>query len=235
MVYLAHKTALMSAILLLLNAMMITGCSSTHAEQPPSNPELLPYYNTPDFTPHFYVSDSEAQTKIAHTIGNFALTDQDGKLVTNDFVAGKIHVADFFFSSCGSICPKMTNNMKNVHEAFANDPDVVLLSFSVAPWQDSVPVLKQFVTDREIDSPNWRFLTGPKSEIYDLARRSYFAEQEIGYTKDSTEFLHTEHFVLVDDSGRIRGIYDGTMPLDVEQLIADIHSLEGEQNDVAWK
>lgn len=235
MVYLAHRTALISATLLLLNAMMSTSCSDTHAERPSSEAELLPYYNTPDFTPHFFISDSEARANIGHTIGDFALTDQDGKVITQSFFAGKIHVADFFFSSCGSICPKMTNNMKNVHEAFANDPEVALLSFSVAPWQDSVPVLKQFVTDRGIDSPNWRFLTGPKSEIYALARQSYFAEQEIGYTKDSTEFLHTEHFILVDDTGRIRGIYDGTMPIDVEQLIADIHTLELQRQKSGWK
>lgn len=231
---LAHKTALMLRIAFPVSAIFFGSCAE-ESEKIATHPELLPYYNTPDFTPQFFVSADQARAGIAHTIGDFSLQDQDGNVITKEFVTGKIHVADFFFTSCGSICPKMTTNMTKVRDAFVNDSNVLLMSYSVTPWQDDVATLKNYATEREIDSPQWRFLTGPKSEVYNLARQSYFAEQEIGYTKDSTEFLHTEHFILVDESGRIRGIYDGTMPLDVEQLISDIHSLKGEQEKLAWK
>jgi protein SCO1 len=232
---LALKTALMLRIAFPVSAIFFGSCAVENSEKIASEPELLPYYNTPDFTPQFFVTADQAHSGVAHTIGDFSLEDQDGNVITRNFVHGKIHVADFFFTSCGSICPKMTTNMMKVSEAFADDTGVVILSYSVTPWHDDVATLKEYATQRDIDSPQWRLLTGPKSEIYNLARQSYFAEQEIGYTKDSTEFLHTEHFILVDESGRIRGIYDGTMPVDVEQLISDINALKGQRDKLAWK
>jgi protein SCO1 len=226
MVYLAHKTVSMLQIALLANTIAITGCSKQECNRPRSAHDDLPYYDSPDFTSQFFSADTAAHTAIKHVIAPFSLYDQDGSIITNTCVAGKIHVANFFFSSCAGICPVMTGNMKKVHDAFEDDADVMILSYSVMPWQDSIRALKKFAVDRGIDSPQWRFVTGPKAEIYDLARTSYFAEQETGFTKDSSEFLHTEHFILVDVSGRIRGIYDGTMPVDVEQLIADIETLK---------
>jgi protein SCO1/2 len=195
-----------------------------------SKQPALPYFNTPDFTPVFVASAAEKNNKITHTIDSFAFEDQDSKLVNNETVKNKIHVANFIFTSCGSICPKMTNNMSKVSEAFAKDDGVVLLSYSVTPWIDTKEKLKLYKENNNITNPNWHFLTGDKASIYKLARQSYFAEEDLGFTKDSTEFLHTEHFILVDKTQRIRGIYNGTLELDIQNLIKDIQALKEEKD-----
>ena len=189
----------------------------------------LPYYNTPDFTPVFIDRKSHVAEKIPHTISNFSFKDQHGETVSQKDIEGKIHVADFFFTSCGIICPKMTKHLKMVEKAFPNESDLILLSYSVTPWIDNVARLKKYSLANGIQSKNWHLLTGRKSEIYELARQSYFAEEELGYSKDSTEFLHTEHFLLVDKQKRIRGIYNGTLELEMQQLIADIKTLQQER------
>lgn len=195
---------------------------------PATQQNSLPYYNTPDFTPIFVQSQTDLAQKVPHTIGKFSFTDQHGTTVTQHDVEGKIHVADFFFTSCGVICPRMTKHMQLVEKAFPNASDVVLLSYSVTPWIDSVARLKSYCQTNHIQSKNWHLLTGNKAEIYQLARQSYFAEEELGFSKDSTEFLHTEHFLLVDKQKRIRGIYNGTLELEMQQLIADINTLREE-------
>ena len=123
----------------------------------------------------------------------------------------------------------MTNNMKMVNDTLANDPNIVFLSYSVTPWIDRPHILKKYMARNEISNPNWQFLTGNKSDIYKLARQSYFAEEDIGFSKDSTEFLHTEHFILVDKTKRIRGIYNGTLTLEMQQLVSDIKILQNEE------
>jgi protein SCO1/2 len=119
----------------------------------------------------------------------------------------------------------MTGNMKLVEEAFSNDPRVAILSYSVTPWIDTPDKLADYVEFNGIKTNNWHFLTGNKSEIYSLARESYFAEETIGFSKDSTDFLHTEYFVLVDKTKRIRGIYNGTLMLEAQQVVKDINAL----------
>ena len=119
----------------------------------------------------------------------------------------------------------MTNNMKLVESAFANNPEVKILSYSVTPWIDTPEKLKSYIKQNEIKSENWHFLTGNKSEIYKLARESYFAEESLGFSKDSTDFLHTEYFILVDKEKRIRGIYNGTLALEAMQAVKDIEAL----------
>lgn len=188
----------------------------------------LPYYNKPDFTPVFLKQGEDPLTIIPHTIGGFELTNQHGLKFENSKLKNKIHVANFFFTGCGSICPSMMEKMKKVNKSFYNDSNVVFLSYSVTPWRDSVSRLKEYAETNEINASNWHLLTGEKSEIYQLARRSYFAEEQLGFTKDSTDFLHTEHVLLVDGGGRIRGVYNGTMALDMEQLSADIKTLTSE-------
>jgi protein SCO1 len=106
--------------------------------------------------------------------------------------------------------------MKQVQNAFQKNDDVVMLSYSVTPWLDSVTRLKDYADHNEITSPNWHLLTGNKGNIYTLARQSYFAEEDLGFTSDSTDFLHTEHILLVDKTKRIRGIYNGTLKLEIE-------------------
>jgi protein SCO1/2 len=190
-----------------------------------NNKESLPYYNTPDFTPQ-WLNEKEAATVITHTIDSFKFQNQKGETISNENLKGKIHVANFFFTSCPSICPKMTIEFQSIQKAFEKETDVILLSYSVTPWRDSVAKLEEFAKNHSVLPGKWHLLTGEKSKIYSLARQSYFAEEEIGYTKDSTEFLHTEHFILVDKTGRIRGIYNGTLTLETERLIADIRTLK---------
>lgn len=195
------------------------------------NESRLPYFNTPDFEPHFFSGESKVNREITHKIGDFELENQHGQKVTADAVQGKIHVANFVFTSCGSICPTMTNHMKLVNNVYGNDSTVAMLSFTVTPWIDNVETLKAYTERNSINTNNWHFLTGKKSDIYTLARQSYFAEEDLGFTKDSTEFLHTEHFILVDQNKRIRGIYNGTLELDIQQLIKDIDALKNEDLD----
>jgi protein SCO1 len=188
----------------------------------------LPYYNTPEFDPVFINNPAEVPSKITHQIADFSFLDQDGKQITQRDVEGKIHVANFIFTSCISICPKMTNLMQRVDSTFKDQSDVMILSYTVTPWIDDVSRLHEYATANNISSANWHLLTGERGKIYDLARKSYFAEEDLGFTKDSTEFLHTEHFLLVDKNKRIRGIYNGTLQLEIEQLIADIATLKTE-------
>ena len=206
----------------LLAILVISGCTENKASV------ILPFYNTADFSPIFIAATNNSIQKIDHTIDDFSFTDQDGRQITQKDIEGKIHIADFIFTSCGSICPVMTKHLKLVQEDFKNDTNVVLLSYSVTPWIDSAARLKQFATNNEITSVNWHLLTGNKGEIYKLARQSYFAEEDLGFSKDSTEFLHTEHILLIDKTKRIRGIYNGTLQLEMEQLIKDIKVLLNE-------
>lgn len=189
-----------------------------------AGPEKLPYYNTPDFTPVFSGSGKD----ITHTISPFSFTDQYGQRITEAAVKGRIHVANFFFTSCGSICPVMTSNMSMVSKEFEQDTGIIFLSYSVTPWADSIPRLREYAEGRDITNPQWHLLTGNKAEIYSLARKSYFAEEDLGFTRDSSEFLHTEHFILADRNLKIRGIYNGTLKLDAAQLIKDIRVLKDE-------
>jgi len=197
-----------------------------HCAGDKTDPIELPYYNAPDFTPQFLKSKAEVMQKITHTIANFSFLNQDSSIITQQVVEGKIHVANFIFTSCGSICPNMTNNMKMVSDEFKGNKNLVILSYSVTPWIDQPYVLKKYKQRNNIVNPNWHFLTGSRTTIYNLARKSYFAEEDIGFTKDTSQFLHTEHFILVDQSKRIRGIYNGTLTLEMQQLIADIKSLK---------
>ena len=182
--------------------------------------EQLPFYISPDFTPTF----EEPKTS-SHKIKNFVFTNQDRLPFGSDNLNGKIHIANFMFTSCTNICPIMTTNMTEVEKMFANNQNIQLVSFTVTPWIDNPGLLKRYKQEFTMNSSNWNFLTGNKSDIYRLARKSYFAEEEIGFTKDSTDFLHTEHFLLVDKTMRIRGIYNGTLRLEMQQLIKDIHLL----------
>lgn len=193
-----------------------------------NQPHQLPYYNQPYFTPIFLQNNDEVNKQITHTIANFSFKNQHNNIITQKDIEGKIHVANFFFTSCGSICPVMINHMKLIDSAFKNDEALVLISYSVTPWIDSVQKLSVYANANNIQSKNWHLLTGKKDSIYNLARQSYFAEEDLGFTKDASNFLHTEHFLLIDKTKRIRGIYNGTLRLEMEQLIKDIQTLKQE-------
>ncbi len=187
--------------------------------------ENLPYYNTADFTPNWY-TENQLDTLKLHKISDFSFIDQEGKKVSNETVKGKIYLANFFFTICPSICPTMTQNLLAVHNTFKNDADILMLSHSVMPATDTVAQLKKYANRWKIDSQRWHLLTGEKDKIYALARQSYFAEKEIGLQKDKNEFLHTENVFLIDKNGYIRGVYNATLPLDVENLVKDIKVLK---------
>lgn len=210
-------------VFLLLSSLFIFSCADKKIDS-----IELPYYNEPDFTPMFIKNKLEVNQKITHVIADFSFLNQDSVFINQKRIEGKIHVANFIFTTCGSICPVMTRNMKIVSDSLVSNKDLVFLSFSVTPWIDSPKILKKYKELNNIKNKNWEFLTGTKSVIYKLARQSYFAEEDIGFSKDSTEFLHTEHFILVDKSKRIRGIYNGTLTLEMQQLIDDIKTLEKE-------
>jgi protein SCO1/2 len=193
----------------------------------PDQKVILPYYNTPDFTP-IWLTPADPQYKSIHTIANFQFTNQFGQSITNKNVAGKIYVANFFFTSCASICPQMMSNLANVQKGFINDTSVVILSHSVTPAHDNPQVLLKYANTNHIDGKNWWLLTGDKEAIYQLARQSYFAENSNGFDKGVNEFLHTENLVLIDKKGRIRGVYNGSLRLEVDNLIRHIKLLENE-------
>ena len=203
------KTVFFKFVLL---SVVLVGCSQR---------ENLPFYNSTDFKPLF-LNAQEAQKEVPHTIASFAFKNQLGQVIGTKDVLGKVHIANFMFTQCGSICPIMTNNLKRLEEQFMEQKDVVMLSYSVTPWIDSVPRLKSYAQDYEITKKEWHFLTGKTSDIYTLARKSYFAEEDLGFTKDSTDFLHTEHVLLIDQALKIRGVYNGTLPLEIKQLAQDI-------------
>ena len=210
----------------LINIALVTMLLSAMACGPESNQKgtPLPYYNSADFTPE-WIEESQSEYHDIHQIADFSFKNQDDKLISNETLMGKIYVADFFFTSCPSICPKMTSNLSRVQEEFIGDTGVQLLSYSVMPWVDSVAVLKSYAEIKGINSDQWNLLTGAKEDIYQLARTSYFAEKEIGLSREANEFLHTENFILVDEEGRIRGVYNGTLALEVTRLITDIKTL----------
>ena len=211
----------------LLSSLFLWSCVETNTSK--LEKETLPYYNSSDFTPIFIKNEVEIMQKIPHYIADFTFFNQNGISISQQDIEGKIHVANFMFTTCGSICPSMTKNLRTVSKQFNRTDSVILLSFTVTPWVDSIAKLKSYKELYEIDNPNWHFLTGNTSEIYNLARQSYFAEEEIGFNKDSTDFLHTEHFLLVDENKRIRGIYNGTLQLEMLQLSKDIRNLKAAQ------
>ena len=176
------------------------------------------------------VDPAVRNTQGEHHIMDFALVDQLGRTITLNDLAGRIIVADFFFTTCATICPKMTTQMERVQEAYKADDRIVLLSHSVTPEIDSVPVLADYAALHNADPARWHFLTGDRKQIYSLARRSYFACQDEG-DGGPDDFVHTENFVLVDPQRRIRGFYDGTNAGEVDQLISDIGKLLAESEE----
>lgn len=197
-------------------------------QKPSSTTDALPFYTTADFTPHWIDKNSTAIDTL-HRIAPFVLVNQNGDTITEKNFAGKIYVADFIFTSCGGICPTMTGNMSKVQEKFKADPEVLFLSHSVTPDLDSVAVLQNYAKLNGLISGKWHAVTGTRQMIYDLARRSYFADEDLGEPRDENEFLHTENFFLVDRKGHLRGLYNGVMPTEIERLIEDIKILQKER------
>lgn len=185
---------------------------------------ILPIYQPADFNSEL-VDSTIVHVKNYHTIADFALINQNGQQITQEDYRNKIYVADFFFTTCPTICPLMTKNMVDIQSVIIGDDEVMLLSHSVTPKIDSVPQLKKYALEKGVLDAKWNLLTGDKKQIYELARKSYLAVKEDG---DGGEFdmIHTENFILVDKERRIRGTYDGTDPEEIQELLADLKLLK---------
>lgn len=186
----------------------------------------LPIYQ-PAMVNYELVDSSLQHVKKYHKIAPFALTNQNGLTITEKNYLNKIHVADFFFTTCPSICPKMTANMGLIQKEILTDNQVLLLSFSVTPEIDSVAQLKRYAIEKGVIDSKWNLLTGDKKEIYQLARKSYLAVKTSG-DGGKHDMIHTENFILVDPDQRIRGFYDGTDTTAISELLSDIRVLQEE-------
>lgn len=191
--------------------------------------KMLPIYSPRDINPEL-VDSTVQHIGNDHKIADFAFTNQNGKLITQKDYENTIYVADFFFTTCPTICPKMTDNMVWLQNQLEKYPNVKLLSFSVTPDIDTPQILKKYAVEKGVDDSRWNLVTGDKSAIYYLARKSYLAVKT-GKPEEMFDMVHTENFILVDKNKRIRGFYDGTnldqpseddTTKNMQQLLADI-------------
>jgi protein SCO1/2 len=167
-----------------------------------------------------------------HTVDTFSFYNQNGQLITQADTKGKVYVAEYFFATCQGICPKMNENMRAVYEAYRGNPDVLILSHTVDPKKDTPAALKAYAGRFNADPHQWMFLTGDKKRLYNMARYSYLisADDDTAGISIDKDFIHDNHFVLVDRHGRLRGrFYDGLEPAQVDSLINDIHVLLDEK------
>ena len=188
--------------------------------------KVLPIYQ-PSMVNYELVDSTLQHVKKYHKIAPFSFENQNGKTITQDDYEGKIYIADFFFTTCPTICPKMTANMVNIQEEILNDSTVMLLSYSVTPKIDSVPQLKKYAIEKGVNDEKWNLLTGNKKEIYTMARKSYLVVKDDG-DGGPYDMIHTENFILVDPEKRIRGFYDGTDTLAMKELVIDLEILKDE-------
>ncbi|WP_421813696.1 SCO family protein [Flagellimonas sp.] len=186
--------------------------------------KMLPVYQ-PSMVDKSLVDSTLHYTKKYHKVTDFALVNQNGDTITQENYKGKIYVADFFFTTCLTICPIMTKNMGEVQEAIQDDPNIMLLSHSVTPQIDTVAQLKRYALEKGVIDRKWNLVTGDKKQIYELARKSYLAVKNDG-DGGPFDMIHTENFILVDKEKRIRGFYDGTDRKEIDKLLEDIKILE---------
>lgn len=186
--------------------------------------KVLPVYNPVDIKSEM-VDSSIRRMGYGHKVGVFSFRDQNNKEITQDEVKNKVYVVEYFFTTCGTICPKMNDQMRRVQAAYRQNPGFKILSFTVNPEVDTVEQMKRYADAHEADPKIWHFLTGEKKELYALARKSFFVlkpaeAQNLGDA--GSDFIHTNNFVLIDRNQQIRGYYDGTNPKEVDKLIKDI-------------
>lgn len=189
---------------------------------------VLPVYQ-PSQVDEELVDTTMIYVRKYHTIGDFSLTNQNGETITQEDYKDKMYVTDFFFTTCQTICPIMTDNMSRLQEELKNNNNILLLSHTVTPEIDTVAQLKKYAIEKGVDDSKWNLVTGDKKEIYDLARKSYLVAKDV--PEEEYELIHTENFVLVDSKKRIRGFYDGTDSEEIDRLLGDIEVLENEKNE----
>lgn len=163
---------------------------------------------------------------VLNTVQPFQFMRQDSSMVSQKDIRNRVYVAEYFFTTCKGICPKMNKNMKAIYEQYGNNPNFLVLSHTVNPETDSLPVLKRYADSLGAKVDNWWFLTGSKEDLYRSARESYLLDDPKNSSKNiDDQFLHTQFFALVDRQGRVRGIYDGIKKDEVETLLHDIDEL----------
>ena len=194
---------------------------------------VLPVYQPAEVSNEL-VDSTIQHVKKYHGTGAFSLVNQNGKTVTQDDYKDKIYVADFFFTTCQTICPIMTDHMVIIQEKLRDDQEVLLLSHSVTPRIDTVQQLKRYALEKGVDDQKWNLVTGDKKQIYQLARKSHEFGVPILAVKDAGDggphdMIHTENFILIDKKRRIRGFYDGTDRNDIDKLMEDIEILKREK------
>ena len=192
--------------------LFLTGCEVKKEEKP------LPVFG------ERYIDKGDT---IYHTIAPFQFVDQDSSIITNGTFIGKIYIADFFFTSCRTICPIMKTQMLRVYDSLKNDPDVLILSHTIDPEYDTVALLHDFANRLGVESSKWHFVTGVQDSIYKIAQTSYFATA-MADENEPDGFIHSGAFLLLDKQQRIRGKYDGTKEEEVNKLIQDIKRLKKE-------
>lgn len=207
-------------VLLLVSAIIISIIYSIlDVEQP------LPIYQ-PNRVDASLVDSTIQHKKKYHTIADFKLINQNGDTITQETYDGKIYVADFFFTTCQTICPIMTDQMHRIQEEISADDDIMLLSHSVTPEIDSVAQLKRYAIEKGVNDRKWNLVTGDRKQIYDLARKSYLVVKDD--TSEDYGMVHTENFALIDKDKQIRGLYNGISPTSVDSLLQDIKRLKKE-------
>lgn len=187
---------------------------------------ILPIYQ-PDMFDTVLVDSTIQEVRKYHKIADFELVNQNGDTITQDQYHDKIYVADFFFTTCQTICPIMTDHMREIQKKIEGDDEVKLLSHTVTPEIDSVPQLKKYAKRKGVKDEKWNLVTGDKKQIYELARKSYLVVKTNG-DGGPYDMIHTENFVLVDKDKQIRGLYDGTNEKEIDRLLGDIEILKSE-------
>ena len=190
--------------------------------------ETLPIYQPAEVNEKL-VDSSIIHVSKYHKIADFKLTNQNGEKITQEFYNDKIYVADFFFTTCQDICPVMTKNMYQLQQELKNDNNILFLSHTVMPEIDTVEQLKKYAIENKIDESRWNLVTGDKKQIYDLARKSYLAVEDVEFGE--FDMIHTENFMLIDKQKQIRGFYDGTNTEEIQRLLKDIEILKQSYNN----
>lgn len=212
---------------LIVALIFVVGVTIAYFLTKTSEDKPLKIYNPIDVEPEM-VDQDLSRKGFGHTIQEFSFTDQSGKAYGSTDLKDKIYVAEYFFTTCGTICPKMNAEMQRVQQAFKGNDSFKILSFTVDPETDSVAQMKLYAEGHGADPKQWHFLTGDKKDLYQLARRSFFVLKPAEAANQGdvgSDFIHTNYFVLVDTKKRIRGYYDGTSPKEVDKLIGDIKKL----------
>lgn len=188
----------------------------------------LPYYGIA-VSDTSIIDGEQVITEKQHQVGPFSFLDQNGETITEKDIAGKVYIVDYFFTTCRSICPIMTNQMQRIYNEYKGNSDVIFLSHTVDPETDSVEVMAAYAEQKQADASQWHFLTGDKKALYDLARTGYYLDAEQG-DGGPDDFIHTPNFALIDRDRHIRGFYDGTDSAEVNMLIKDIKILLAEES-----